>query len=264
MGLQRSVVALVWSALVASSWGWTARSTVPGIRRCRRALSILPSNADGSALATKAPPFVNGEMRPYAMSLHTKDQAKEGERKAQKAPLAKWSPTLEGYLQFLTDSRHVYRTLEKIVAEYEELVPLRGTGLERGDALDADIQWLCTLASPPLQVPPVGKSGRHYAEVLEQVARESVPQFTNHFYNYYFAHSAGGRMIGRKMADALLDGRELEFYKWEGDVKELLGAVSESIDELAATWTAEERQACLEETARAFQLGGALLGYLKE
>ena len=41
-----------------------------------------------------------------------------------------------------------------------------------------------------------------------------------HYYNHYFAHTAGGRMIGRKMAANLLDGTTLKFYQWEsGDVK---------------------------------------------
>ena len=52
------------------------------------------------------------------------------------------------------------------------------------------------------------------------------PAFVCHFYNQYFAHTAGGLMIGKKMSDALLDGRTLEFYKWgdAGDVnpKEVL------------------------------------------
>jgi hypothetical protein len=30
---------------------------------------------------------------------------------------------------------------------------------------------------------------------------------------------AGGRMIGKKMCELTLDGAELNFYKWEGDVK---------------------------------------------
>lgn len=41
----------------------------------------------------------------------------------------------------------------------------------------------------------------------------SLPAFVCHFYNHYFAHTAGGRMIGKKMAAMLLDGHELHFYQ---------------------------------------------------
>lgn len=55
------------------------------------------------------------EMRFVAMKLHTKDQAKEGEKEPVDQPLAKWEPSVEGYLKFLVDSKLVYDTLERIV-----------------------------------------------------------------------------------------------------------------------------------------------------
>ena len=55
------------------------------------------------------------EMRFVAMKLHTKDQAKEGEKEPQEKPVAKWEPAVEGYLKFLVDSKLVYDTLEGIV-----------------------------------------------------------------------------------------------------------------------------------------------------
>ena len=55
-------------------------------------------------------------------------------------------------------------------------------------------------------------------------------------------------MIGKKMADKLLEGKILKFYEWEGDVKELLERTKNSIDEIAVTWSPEEKQSCLEET----------------
>ena len=60
------------------------------------------------------------EMRFVAMKLHTRDQAKEGEKETkepQEAPVAKWEPTVEGYLRFLVDSKLVYDTLDKIIAK---------------------------------------------------------------------------------------------------------------------------------------------------
>ena len=41
----------------------------------------------------------------------------------------------------------------------------------------------------------------------------NIPKFICHYYNYYFAHLAGGRMIGKQMSKLLLDGETLEFYK---------------------------------------------------
>jgi heme oxygenase (biliverdin-producing, ferredoxin) len=60
-----------------------------------------------------------------------------------------------------------------------------------------------------------------------QVAQRSAPAFVCHFYNHYFAHTAGGLMIGRKVSDMCLDGKKLQFYQWgEGaDVKALLEKV---------------------------------------
>lgn len=58
------------------------------------------------------------EMRFVAMKLHTKGQAREGEKEPEgreEQPVAKWDPTLEGYLKFLVDSKLVFDTLEKIV-----------------------------------------------------------------------------------------------------------------------------------------------------
>jgi heme oxygenase len=59
-------------------------------------------------------PFVE-EMRAVAMRLHTKDQAREGEKEPQAPPVNRWEPTAEGYLRFLVDSKLVFQTLEDIV-----------------------------------------------------------------------------------------------------------------------------------------------------
>ena len=58
------------------------------------------------------------EMRFVAMRLHTRDQAKEGQKEVkepQERSVAKWDPQIEGYLKFLVDSKLVYDTLEGIV-----------------------------------------------------------------------------------------------------------------------------------------------------
>ena len=90
-----------------------------------------------------------------------------------------------------------------------------------------------------------------------------LPSFLNHFYNFYFAHTAGGRMIGAKLSELLLDGKTLKFYQWDGDVKELLARTAGEIDSIAAAWSREEKDKCLEETGPAFKFGGSLLTYIK-
>lgn len=58
------------------------------------------------------------EMRFVAMRLHTRDQAKEGEKEVkqiEERAVTKWDPTIDGYLKFLVDSKLVYHTLENIV-----------------------------------------------------------------------------------------------------------------------------------------------------
>ena len=42
-------------------------------------------------------------------------QGEAAERSPQQAPVQKWTPARSHYLQFLVDSRHVYRALEEIV-----------------------------------------------------------------------------------------------------------------------------------------------------
>lgn len=66
------------------------------------------------------------------------------------------------------------------------------------------------------------------------------------------------------MAKKVLDGKQLEFYKWEGaDVKQLLAQTVEKIDNIAKNWNADQKQECLEETGACFMYGGSLLGLLK-
>jgi len=61
------------------------------------------------------------------MKLHTRDQSREGEQKAQ-TPVQQWEPQRKDYLQFIVDSRHVYRTFEEIIASTDMLAPFRNSG----------------------------------------------------------------------------------------------------------------------------------------
>ena len=77
-----------------------------------------PKKLGHNSNCTEAKGFVE-EMRSMAMRLHTKEQApKEGQKEVE-APeqrhVAKWDPSVEGYLSFLVDSKLVYDPLEGII-----------------------------------------------------------------------------------------------------------------------------------------------------
>ncbi|XP_076921924.1 heme oxygenase 1, chloroplastic-like [Bidens hawaiensis] len=198
------------------------------------------------------------EMRFVAMKLHTKDQAKEGEKEAQEKPLVKWEPSVEGYLRFLVDSKLVYDTLEKIVdkADFPEYAEFRNTGLERAESLAKDLAWF---EEQGYSIPEPSAPGLNYSAYVEELSKKDPQAFICHFYNTYFAHSAGGRMIGKKVAEKILNGKELEFYKWDGDLSQLLQNVRDKLNKVAENWTREEKNHCLEETEKSFKFSGEIL-----
>ncbi|CAM6082795.1 unnamed protein product [Calypogeia fissa] len=199
------------------------------------------------------------EMRFVAMKLHTKDQSKEGEKEDKEIqPVAKWQPTVEGYLKFLVNSKKVYDTLEEIVqtAVHPSYAEFQNTGLERSARLEKDLEWF---ASEGHEIPPLGDAGKKYAELLKNLSETDPPAFICHFYNVYFAHSAGGKFIGQKVADVVIDGKVLEFYKWDGDLQTLLANVKEKLNKVAQEWTREQKDHCLKETEMSFKYSGELL-----
>ena len=155
--------------------------------------------------------FIDTELRAQAMKLHTRSQAPR-EGKAEEKPAKPYQTTRADYLSFLVDSQHVYKALEEIVKEKEELAEFRDTGLERAARLETDIEFMTK--EYDLTRPEVGKPGLDYADEMRRISKEgSVPEFMCHYYNFYFAHTAGGRMIGKQMSAMLLDKKTLEFYK---------------------------------------------------
>lgn len=56
-------------------------------------------------------------------------------------------------------------------------------------------------------------------------------------------------MIGRMMVAKVLDGRQMAFYEWESDVKELLVPVRQTIDRVADGWSRDLKDDCLKETS---------------
>ncbi|KAJ4831611.1 hypothetical protein Tsubulata_014825 [Turnera subulata] len=163
-----------------------------------------------------------------------------------------WLPSMEGFVKYLVDSQLVFRTIERIVDEYDDVsyAHFRKTGLERAGGLAKDLEWL---SQQGILVPEASHPGVSYAQHLEQLAKESPPLFLCHFYNIYFAHIAGGQVISRQVSKKLLEGRELEFFRWEGDVQEQLECVREKLNMLGEHWTRDEKNNCLEETKMAFE-----------
>ncbi|KAL2621149.1 hypothetical protein R1flu_001354 [Riccia fluitans] len=252
-GLKRSGSA---SSLIASTKG-TSKANVGSASLVVRAAESATPVKPKQKYPGENKGFVE-EMRFVAMKLHTKDQAKEGEKKADMAPVAKWEPTVEGFLKFLVNNKVIYDCMEEIVekAAYASYAKFRNTGLERSAALAKDLEWF---KSQGHEIPEPAEEGTSYAELLRNLSETDPPAFICHFYNIYFAHSAGGRMIGRKVCESILDGKELEFYKWEGDLQALLTAVKEKLNLVAEEWTREEKNHCLEETELSFKYSGKLL-----
>ena len=125
-------------------------------------------------------------------------------------------------------------------------------------ALAEDLAWWeATFGAAP-EAAPEG-SGSAYAEYLEALAERDPPAFLCHFYNQYFAHTAGGRMIGNQMSDKLLDGKDLAFYQWDGDLSAMMAQVKADINRVAEEWSEEQRSHCLEETEKSFKMSGQLL-----
>lgn len=72
----------------------------------------------------------------------------------------------------------------------------RNTGLERSGKLVKDLEWF---KGQGYTIPEPSEPGLTYACYLEELSEKDPQAFICHFYNVYFAHSAGGRMIGRKV-----------------------------------------------------------------
>ena len=199
-------------------------------------------------------------------------------------------------MQYLIDSLHVYQTFDEIVRTTPSLYTLNNTGMERVDAIQKDIQWLLEFDST-LHIPTVAEPGKNYSAYLKTLVLTNYPGFICHFYNQYFAHTAGGMRIGLNIADKLLGGKKLHFYTWIPNshniptttsnttsistttpsttsttstenielnyINELKLQLQQRIDAIAVHWTLEQRQSCRNETANCFYYGQKLLSHLR-
>ncbi|ESQ33507.1 hypothetical protein EUTSA_v10008345mg [Eutrema salsugineum] len=169
-----------------------------------------------------------------------------------------WSPSKEGFLSFLVDSKLVFDTIERIVDESEDVsyAYFRRTGLERCESLEKDLQWF---RAQNLVIPEPSQVGVSYAKYLEEQASENAALFLSHFYSIYFSHIAGGQVLVKQVSEKLLEGKELEFNRWEGDAQDLLRGVREKLNVLGEHWTRDEKNKCLKETAKAFKYMGQIV-----
>lgn len=64
------------------------------------------------------------------------------------------------------------------------------------------------------------------------------------------------------MSSLLLDKKTLEFYKWDGDLNKIKDAVKADIEDMAASWSKDERDECVAATPYTFRYAGAINKYL--
>ncbi|KAF5181533.1 Heme oxygenase 1 protein, partial [Thalictrum thalictroides] len=61
------------------------------------------------------------------------------------------------------------------------------------------------------------------------------------------------------VSEKLLDGRELEFCRWEGDELELLKDVRDKLNQLGEHWSRDDKNKCLREAAKSFRYLGQIV-----
>ncbi|KAI8549864.1 hypothetical protein RHMOL_Rhmol06G0057900 [Rhododendron molle] len=169
-----------------------------------------------------------------------------------------WKPTMKGFVKYLVDSKHVFDFVERIVDESDDVsyTHFRRTGLERSKGLSKDLEWF---SQQDTVIPPPSNPGVAYVKYLEGLVEKSPPLFLSHFYNIYFSHIAGGQVIAKQVSEKLLQGRELEFYKWEGNAEELFKGVREKLNMLGKHWGRDEKNRCLCETRKSLHHMGQIV-----
>lgn len=239
-------------------------------------ISCLPSGGSGSTAFVKNkrnryrkayPGEVKGiveEMRFVAMKLRnngisgdnvsTDNNSGDGSNRKN----GEWWPTVDGFMKYLVDSKLVFETLENIVDESTDVAYtyFRKSGLERSASISADLEWF---QQEGIEIPEPSNPGITYATYLSELAERSAPSFLCHLYNIYFAHTSGGQAIGKQVSEKLFQGKELEFYKWEGDVPTLLSDVREKLNKLGEHWSRDVKNQCLREAAKAFRYSGQIV-----
>ncbi|KAL5539396.1 hypothetical protein UlMin_044025 [Ulmus minor] len=179
--------------------------------------------------------------------------------------------------------------LLKIPSHVTCTAKLKNTGLERSESFAKDLEWFKEqgYAIPEPSTPIV-----NYAKYLKELSEKDPQAFICHFYNIYFAHSAGqsSKLITRNFLPAthvllfgihvfqikqsqfkpfpthlyfllfqavekILNGKGLEFYKWDGDLSQLLQNVREKLNKVAE----RREEPLLERNREIFKYSGDIL-----
>ncbi|XP_012071692.1 probable inactive heme oxygenase 2, chloroplastic [Jatropha curcas] len=169
-----------------------------------------------------------------------------------------WVASMEGFVKYLVDSKLVFDTIERIVDKSDDVsyTYFRRTGLERSQGIAKDLEWF---SQQDIAIPEPSAPGVSYAKYLNELAEKSAPLFLCHFYNIYFSHIAGGQVIARQVSEKILKGRELEFYRWDGDVQELLKGTRENLNMLGEHWSRDVKNKCLKEATKSFRYLGQIV-----
>ncbi|KAH7567377.1 hypothetical protein JRO89_XS07G0061200 [Xanthoceras sorbifolium] len=193
------------------------------------------------------------EVEGAAKEDEEEEEAKEDDSSSVDSAGETWKPSMEGFVKYLVDTRLVFNTIERIVDESDDVACkfffavliffflfnlllnvdidayFRKTGLERAEGISKDLEWF---SEQGIVIPDPSTPGVSYAKYLEEIAEKSAPLFLSHFYNIYFSHIAGGQVIAKRVSEKILEGRELEINKWDGDAEELLKGVREKLNML--------------------------------
>ncbi|MFS7934306.1 putative Heme oxygenase (biliverdin-producing) [Helianthus anomalus] len=89
-----------------------------------------------------------------------------------------------------------YKILAFIMICWFADAEFRNTGLERAGNLAKDLNWFKEQGHV---IPEPLSPGLDYSVYVEELSKNDPQAFICHFYNTYFAHTAGGRMIGKKV-----------------------------------------------------------------
>ncbi|KAL5777838.1 hypothetical protein ACOSP7_010764 [Xanthoceras sorbifolium] len=198
------------------------------------------------------------EVEGAAKEDEEEDEAKEDDSSSVDSAGETWKPSMEGFVKYLVDTRLVFNTIERIVDESDDVAYayFRKTGLERAGGISKDLEWF---SEQGIVIPDPSTPGVSYAKYLEEIAEKSAPLFLSHFYNIYFSHIAGGLVIAKRVSEKILEGRELEINKWDGDAEELLKGVREKLNMLGEHWTRDEKNKCLKEATKSFKFLGQIV-----
>ncbi|GMN26006.1 hypothetical protein TIFTF001_040792 [Ficus carica] len=134
----------------------------------------------------------------------------------------------------------------------------RNTGLERSEKLAKDLEWFKDQGQ---DLPEPTNLGVAYADHLKELSGKDSRAIVCHFYNIHFGLTAGGRMMGKKVSEKVLNNKELDFYKWDGDVSELLQNVKDKLNKAAESWTRSKNN-CLGEAEKSFKYYGDIIGLI--